>query len=270
MSYKKHNEKLIAIYKKFLEVRYREKGPGELANYKWYKLPNTLPIVLMAYSQMLSEHSQELSNSINKLYHYIVNLSSWEKVISIIDEDFKYELLFEHIDPFATLALNSIYAIRSKFIFSVAQLCHQANMIKCRGYWKDDLPNDEKICFEHANIVGKHWKEYKKLKLCIKKVGNKRFNETTKYFRNKYNHRYSPEIEFGHTEFIRRKIEEGGVSYRIGYTEPLSLALLIPVLTKQYQLILYVYDQYKKLIYEQIKTIENGCIQLQVQQRWQG
>lgn len=68
MSYKKHNEKLIAIYKKFLEVRYREKGPGELANYKWYKLPNNLPIVLMAYSQMLSEHSQELSNSINKPY----------------------------------------------------------------------------------------------------------------------------------------------------------------------------------------------------------
>lgn len=258
MPYKKHNEKLSAIYAEFIEVRYWEKGPGELAKYKWYKLPNSLPIELMAYSQILSEHSQELSNSTNELYRYIVNLSSWEKVTQTLDEDFKYELLLEHIDPFSTLSLNLIYAIRSKFIFSTAQLCHQANMVKFKRKWKDDLPNDEEIYFEHADTVGSSWKEYKKLKLRIEKVGNKKFNEATKYFRNKYNHRYSPGIELGHTEFVKRRVEEGRVSYGMGYTEPLSLALLIPVLTEQYQLILSVYEQYKKLVYAQVEVIENS------------
>jgi len=265
MPYKEHNKKLGAIYEEFLEVRYWEKTPGKLAEYQWYKLPNSLPIELMAYAQMLSEHTQELSNSTNELYRYIVNLSSWEKVTKSLDKDFKYELLLEHVDPFATLSINLIYAIRSKFIFSITQLCHQANMVKFKRKWKDDLPNDEEIYFKHADIVGASWKEYKKLKWSIEKVGNKKFNEATKYFRNKYNHRYCPGIELGHTEFVKRRVEDGKVSYGMGYTKPLTLALLIPVLTEQYQLILSVYEYYKKLIYAQIKIIEKSLIDINYQ-----
>jgi len=67
------NEKLLDIYKKFLELRHWEKGPGKLADYEWYSLPEKLPFELMAYSQMLSEHARELANSINELYRYVVN-----------------------------------------------------------------------------------------------------------------------------------------------------------------------------------------------------
>jgi hypothetical protein len=252
------NEKLLDIYKKFLELRFREKGPGKLADYKWYSLPESLPLELMAYSQMLSEHSQELSNSINELYRFIVNLKTWDQILHNLDEDFKYRLIIEMIDPFATLSINLVYVIRSRFIYSTAHLCHQANMVKFRSKWKDDLPDDEEIYFQHADKVGSSWQEYSKLKLALEKVGNKKFTEATKDFRNKYNHRYSPSIEIGHTEFIKRKVGVGQVSYGMGHTEPLKLAFLVPLLSEQYVLFLRAYDYYKKLVFAHITVIEKG------------
>lgn len=252
------NERLLNIYKIFLEKRYWESGPGKLADYRWYSLPNSLPMELMAYSQMLSDHSQEISNSINELYRYIVNLKVWNQIITNLDNDFKHELIIEMIDPFATLSINLVYVIRSRFIYSAAHLCHQANMVKFREEWKDDLPDDEEIYFQQADLVGSPWKEYKKLKIALEKIGNKKFTESTKDFRNKYNHRYSPRIELGHTEFVKRKVGVGRVSYGMGYTEPLTLALLVPLLSDQYNIFLTALACYKNLIFSHIEVIEKG------------
>ena len=210
----------------------------------------------MAYSQMLSEHARELANSINELYRFIDNLKVWEQLISDFDEDAKFELIIEMIDPFATLSLNLVYVIRSRFIFSVAHLCHQANIIKFRTEWKDDLPKDDEIYFEHADRVGSHWKDYKKLKVALEKIGNKKFTKATKNFRNKYNHRYSPKIELGHTEFVKRIVRNRKFSYDMGGTEPLTLAVINPLLSEQYVLFLKAFECYKKLVLAQIMVTE--------------
>lgn len=172
-------KKLLDIYKKFLELRCETEGPGPIADYEWYSLPHKFRFSLMAYSQMLQDHSRELSNSINELYRYIVNLKVWEQIISELDEDEKFELLIEMISPFATLSINLIYVIRSRFIFSAAHLCHQANKIKFKDEWKDDLPNDESIYFEHADAVGASWRGYRKFKIELEKTGNKKFTKST-------------------------------------------------------------------------------------------
>ncbi|HEM49418.1 MAG TPA: hypothetical protein ENO27_04310 [Caldithrix sp.] len=182
-----------------------------------------------------------------------------------LEDDLKHELIIEMIDPFATLSINLIYVIRSRFIFSAAHLCHQANMVKFKTDWKDDLPNDDKILFEHADKVGSSWKDYKKLKLALEKTSNKKFSTSTKDFRNKYHHRYSPRIELGHTEFVKRKVGTNNTSYDMGYTEPLTLTLLIPLLSEQYVLFLKAYECYKKLVLSQITAIKKSLKEINYQ-----
>lgn len=245
-----------------MEKRYWESGPGKLADYRWYSLPEILPMELMAYAQMLSDHSQEISNSINELNRYIVNLKVWDHLIKDLDNEFKHEVIIEMVDPFATLSINLVYVIRSRFIYSIAHLCHQANMVKFRKAWKDDLHDDDKIYFQQADLVCSTWKAYKKFKLALEKVGNNKFTESTKDFRHKYNHRYSPRIELGGTEFVKRKVGNGRVSYGIGYTEPLTLSLLVPLLSEQYRLFLKVLEYYKELIFSHIELLEKGLIEI--------
>jgi len=254
------NKKLLAAYKNFLEIRCLEKGPGELTDYKWLIMPKVLSIELMTYSQMLFEHVQELSDSINELHLYTNNLMAWEKVIKKIDKGIKYELAREHIVPYATLAINIIFVLKYRFIYSVAHLCNQANIVKFNKEWEDFLPNDEEITFDHANFAGTHWKEYKKLKLSIEKIGNKIFNDSTKNFINKYNYRYPPAVEVGDFEFLERKIINKKTTYCIVSADSLKLKVLIPALTDQYKLLLSVYENYKKLISSQVDSVQDEKI----------
>jgi len=258
------HDKVLNIYKKFLEIRGDIERPGKLAEYDWYSLPNKLPFELSPYSHMLAEHSREISNSINELYRYITNLRAWDTIIHDLDDDFKYDLILEFISPFATLSINLIYAIRSRFIFSIAHLCHQANALKMRHEWKDDLPSDDEIYFDVADNKGKLWKSYSKLKLSLEKSGNNQFKTDTKDFRNKYHHRYSPRIELGHAEFVTRRREDNKVSYGMGgSTGPLKISELVPILTKQYLLFIECYEHYKKLIYEHIDAIQKFLEEIQ-------
>lgn len=252
------NIQLLTTYEKFLNLRFEAKGPGELADYNWYSLPDTLPFEFMPYSQMLADHSREVANSINELYRYVVNIQVWEQIFKEVNEELKHELIIEMVDPFATLAINLIYIIKSRFIFSIAHLCHQANMFKFKTKWKDNLPNDEEIYFKHADETGSSWRSYKKLKLSLEKTGNKQFTKSTSNFRNKYNHRYSPRIEIGHTGFVKRKRSETKISYGFGPTEPLTLSKLTPILSEQYTLYLQVYSCYKKLIFDHLTLFEES------------
>jgi hypothetical protein len=60
-------EQMLDSYKQFLDNKATISPRGPRAPYGWYKLPDPLPSQWMAYSQMLSEHSRELANSINEL-----------------------------------------------------------------------------------------------------------------------------------------------------------------------------------------------------------
>ena len=248
-------EQRLDAYKQFLDNRATISQRGPLAPYGWYKLPDPLPSQWMAYSQMLSEHSRELANSINELLRYITNLEAWQGVIDGKDDDGKHKIIIEFVSPFATLAINMPYVIRSRFIYSVAHLCHQANKMK-QTKWVDDLPLDGEIYFNTADKYCTLWKRYKKLKLALEKISSKKFQSNTDDFRNKYNHRYSPRIELGLTELVRRRVgDDGKVSYGFGYTKPLKIDRLLPALTQQHANCLKAFEEYRKLINEHISAI---------------
>jgi hypothetical protein len=250
------NGKLLAVYKQFLDARTKISSNCQLAPYDWYSLPDKLSRLWIGYCKMLSEYSRELANSINELGRYIINLEAWKSVIkNIDDEDDKYEVIIEFVNPFATLAINLPYVIRSRYIYSVAHLCHQANMTKQKK-WIDNLPIDEEIWFQDTDKYSNSWRGYKKLKPALEKISNKKYQSATYDFRNKYNHRYSPKIELGMTELVKRKVgNDGKVSYIIGQTNPLKLIQLLPILEEQHANCLKAFEKFQNLVNEHISVI---------------
>lgn len=152
---------MIDAYKQFLNNKKAIKPCGPPAPYHWYKLPDPIPGLWMPYSLMLDEHSRELANSINELQRYITSIKAWRGVIDNKNDNEKFEIVIEFVSPIATLAINLPYVIRSRFIYSVAHLCHQANQVKQKN-WVDDLPLDNEIYFDVADKYSSLWKSYKK------------------------------------------------------------------------------------------------------------
>jgi hypothetical protein len=252
---KEKDKKLVDLYRKFLEIRYYEPMEGNPAEYDWFSFPKNLSFDSQIYHEMLSEHARELSNSINDLRQYIINLKTWMKITENIEVQLKFELLDEMIIPFATLAINLIYVIRSRFFFSVAHLCHQANIIKFRKDGKVfdiNLPKDKDIWQKDADKMGAYWKDYKKLKLALEKVCSQKFTKATGDFRNKYNHRYPQNIGIGYTRAVRRRIEDKKIIYSKLHIEPLSLESLTPLLVEQYLLISDSYARYQQLVFSHL------------------
>lgn len=227
-----------------------------LMPYDWTNLPAKLPITFMAYSQMIGEHSMELANSINELRRLTSSLEAWKSLIEGKSDEGKDELVIEFIDSPTTVALNLPYVIRSRFIYSIAHLCHQANQTQ-EGKWKDDLPIDTEIYFKESDHYGSGWHSYKKLKLALERIADKKYQKDSYDFRNKYNHRYSPRIELGLTGLVTRNVGPSGqVSYGFGYTQPLKLDKIVKLLKNQHALCSKAFFSYQKLVTEHAEAIK--------------
>jgi len=244
-------------YSKFVIARNKLGSFAPLAPYRWHKLANKLPIEWAAYSQFMQEHTSELSNSINEFWRYLGSLLAWQKVIQTLEGEELHRAIIEHVTPIATLALLMPYAIRSRFIYSIAHLSHQANQLKMEK-WSDDLPIDSEIYFKQADEYGGKWNSYAKLKLALEKIANKEYSSNTHDFRNRFNHRYSPRIELGLTGLVTRIVsEEGKVSYGFGETQPLLIKDISKLLNAQHSHCIDAYGKYQDLVNEQSDAINN-------------
>jgi len=251
-------------YQCYLVARENLSTIGDWVEYNWTKLPQSLCITYLAYSQMLNEHSREIANSINQLQRLILSLKAWNLHLHSIDDDQrKFNIVSEFVDPIATVAINLPYVIRSRFIYSTAHLSHQANQSLC-SEWKDDFPLDSEIYFAQADKFGSDWRAYNKLKQVLEKIASGNYVEESIDFRNKYNHRYSPRIEIGLTGLVSRNVDKSGhVSYSLGYTEPLKLINIVTILGAQHVFCLKAFSKYQILVKEQISSIQAHTLKLQ-------
>lgn len=230
---------------------------GKFMPYGWGGLPQVLPFEWMPYVEMFKEFSQELANIINDLTRYTHQLAAWCDVVNKLNDDGKFNVAVEFVDPLATITLNLPYVIRSRFIFAAAHLSHQAGRIKVPNEWKDDLALDDEIYFAHAETVGGRWKTWTKLKTKLERIGDKTYQAKTKNFRNTYNHRFSPRVVFGHTNMVTRIVDATTkqVSYGFGSTEPLTLELVVDLLEAQCQHCYKAFEAFQKLVWEQEEAI---------------
>jgi len=225
---------------------------GKFMPYDWGNLPPTLPFKWAAYAEMFREFSPELANIINGLTRYTHQLAAWREVADKLNDKGKLAVAIEFIDPLGTVALNLPYVIRSRFIFAAAHLCHQAGMTKVSKGWKDDLPLDDEIYLGQADKAGAPWKSYVKLKLKLERIGDKTYQSASRNFRNTYNHRFSPRIVIGQTNFVTRQIDPAtkSVSYGFGGMEPLTLKLVVQLLEQQCKHCYAAFETFQKLVQE--------------------
>jgi hypothetical protein len=242
----------IELYRQYLAASETTASEGKVMPYEWGRLPKSLSISWMAYRQMFDEFSREIANSINQLTDYAHRLKNWSAVISSMADQEKVDAAREFIDPLAIVGLTLPYVIRSRFIFAVAHLCHQANRSRDGIKWRDDFPLDDEIYFDAADKYGTGWPGYKPFKRCIERLGDKSYQTKTCDFRHAYNHRFSPHVVIGITSIVKRKVDTQtkNVTYAFGAIPALTVKVVAELLRDQCKHGYAAFGAFQKLIGE--------------------
>lgn len=231
---------------------------GKLAPYRHIDIPNELPPI---YYDFLQEQAQTLANEINHFCIGLTQLNAWDIVLKQCDLKEKHILLSEFIENTAIVCTSYPTVIRSRFLFSVSHLSHQANLATNSNWKEKELPDDRKIDWKTMNKVAAAWSHFNSFLIELEKLGNNQYDQSTKQFRNKYHHRYPPRFILGATGFVSRTIykddhTETKYTYSLGgCIEPLQLTDILPILLEQHRISLICFERYSDLVREQISAI---------------
>jgi hypothetical protein len=245
------------LYRRYLDAFEAMSFEGQYMPYNWGRLPNSLPGSWLIYQWMFDEFSREIANSINQLTDLNHRLKAWSAVTAAASEHENMTATFEFVEPLATVGLTLPSVIRSRIIFAVSHLCHQANRARDGISWKDDLPLDTELHFNTADQYGADWQQYSTLKPRLEKVGDKNYQKATHDFRNSYNHRFSPRVVVGVTSRVTRTVntQTKRVIYGLGELQPLSLELVTDLLTAQCRNCYAAFGSFQNLIREHEECI---------------
>jgi hypothetical protein len=248
------SDTLMGYYQQYRLVLDQDHNSDEHVERNWGNLPDPLGIEWLPYKNMFDESSCSIAGAIEQLTDYIHRLKAWSIVLAPMTDEQKLSVIFEFIDPIATIALNLPHVIQERFIFAVAHLCHQANRSRVQP-WTDNLPEDYKIKQAVADEYGGNWTQYKPLTECLKTIADQSYQKATFHFRNTYNHRFSPRIEVGITNLIYRRPENlrgYGFSYAVaGGVPPLMLSKVVDLLHEQRNRCFVTFSAFQQLVREQ-------------------
>lgn len=249
----------VRLYRAYREARAGLDLVGRFMPYRWYELPEKLSAIWMAYGQMLNEFSTELANTLNNLTNHVQRLQAWAIVIEPMGTDEKMAATHEFIDVLATNAVNLPYAIKSRFAFAAAHLCHQANMTRDFAGWQDDLPLDIEIDLNTSGIYGRGWgRTFNRFKRAVEMIGARAYRDATGDFRNAYNHRFSPRFVIGMTGMVTRNRNKQSGEFYYGFVgrEPLALTDIVSLLTTECRHCYTAFEALQTLVEEQIGAIK--------------
>lgn len=227
-----------------------------LAPFRHIETAQSVRMEWAAYHEMFKEHTQEIANELNRFSRHIEQLRCWAEILPEYEDSDQIALLMEFAEPLATCCVNYPYAIRSRFVFSIAHLCHQANRAFRTDWNEDMLPDDRKINYKIMISTLDGWHSAPNIRAYINELCNGDFEDATGGFRNKFHHRYPPRFEIGLTQMVSRiRQSDGTTSYGFGYVEPLQLDDIVPILREQHSAARACFDSYTDLIREQLSTI---------------
>lgn len=244
----------IALYRHYCQTLKSTPFTGRFMPYDWSPLPHTLSAALLIYSQMLDDYARELANSINDLTHREQRLRAWATVLEGKSDKAVMEAHHALVGDIATVGLGLPYVIRSRFLFAVTHLSHQANQAR-QPDWRDDMPDDDEIYMDVMDKVGRSWRRYGRFKQKMQEIGGEDFRDATGNFRNLYQHRFSPRIGQGLTQIVTRKAgEDGAVRYGIGGRAPLSITDVAAAILVQRYRSYAAFDAFQRLVGDQCKA----------------
>jgi hypothetical protein len=255
------DEAAIEMYRRYRFTRASLVNDDEIADFGWERLPENLNAIWIAYGLVLPEAARSLANIINQLYEYSYRLKAWNIVLTDCDEDSRLEYIYEFVDSLAILGLTLPYSIRERFIFSVTQLCHEANKAVLKTEWIDDIPEDRKIKIETMRKYGASWSSFAPLEAAISRLYSPDHQSKTSHFRREYTHRLPTQAVLGYTTFVRRKTDSRNKRkvYEFGHAPPIELNRLSEEILREFKLSLIAFQHFKIMVNEQIARISSGA-----------
>lgn len=230
--------------------------------YGWFKPPQTVKLdsefgrQQMVYRDQADEAARDLANGINHLIGLTRRLEAWKSVLDGLDLPQKNDLLHEFVQDLAATALLTPYTIKARFYFAIAHLSHQANCVRQGPQWSDDfmtLPEDWGINEEIAARLAKPWRSWRTLIRALNTVDNGGYKTATDDFRSKHTHRFTPHVELGITQMMKRLPSQnaGSPCYGVGGSNPVMLDVLVNELKKQCVGLSKCYRAFQQLVGEQ-------------------
>lgn len=225
-----------------------------LAPYEHVDLPHIEGIQALTYLPMVASHLQHLANELNAFVYHFEQIVAWAAVLPRYDLGSQLVLLREFVACPATVLITYPYSLRSRFIFSVSHLSHQANLLTREKATEADLPADNAINYKVMVRASGHWNGFAAFDTALRDLDDADYKKTTRDFRHKYQHRIPSNIQVGHTETVVRMRHANGARYGIGGSGPLVLTALLSELTRQHEVAIRVFDAYSGLIREQLNA----------------
>ena len=230
--------------------------------YGWFEPPQTVRLDAefgrqqMVYRDQAEDAARDLANGINHLIGLTKRLEAWKTVLDGLDLPQKNDLLHEFVQDLAATALLSPYTLKARFYFAIAHLSHQANCVQQGALWSDDfaiLPEDWGINEEVAARLTKPWRSWKRLIKALNTVDNGDYKTATDDFRSKHTHRFTPHVELGITQMMKRLPSQnaGKPCYGVGGSNPVMLEVLVSELKKQCAGLSKSYQAFQQLVGEQ-------------------
>ncbi len=251
----KATEQLIGLYTRFRAELDAKPTSGRYMPYRWRQRPERLSGLWIAWDQMLDEYARELANIINDLTNHVDRLRAWHTIVDPLTDEGKLAASHEFVDQLGTIALGLPYAIKSRFAVAAGHLCHQANMSKGLGEWKDEFPEGN-LYLHQIEPFGKGWKKFRPFVLALEPLGNQKFRNASANFRHAYNHGFSPNFVIGVSGTVERNVnKDGKASYAFGQFEPFTLAAVADVLEVERDHCYNAFEAFRELIGEQTDSI---------------
>lgn len=230
---------------------------GRFMPYRWWSLPDPIGVHWMPYAEMLGEFATELANIVNRLTNHVHRLRAWASVVESLTIDEKLAATHDFIDELGTVGLCLPYAIKSRFAYAVAHLCHQANMTKGLADWRDDdFPEEHALYLNEIEPVCRAWRRFRRFKMCMEPIGGRSFNSGSSDFRHAYNHRVPSRLVLGMTSMVTRtRQSDGRIRYGFGGEAPLELPAIAALLEIERDHCYRAFDAFQALVHEHIDAI---------------
>ena len=254
----------IKAYQKYRETLkssdfYKSLLPPTL--YNTIEAPKSNLGIIWIYKEVFSEYNRQLTNDINTFRRNLIKLNSWNIILKEYEDDVKFELILEFIEPLIVLLHDFPYSIKNRFIFSLSNLCHQANRYIVDN-WTDDIVDDRKINFKIMDKKCSNCKYFDKFKLELSNIFSDEYNIKTNNYRNMSHHRIPLNTEIGLSNFVtRNKDKNGKVSYSFGNTKPISLEKTINIMKEQHLIMCKCFEAYEVLLEHQVNKINEKMVE---------
>ncbi len=143
-----------------------------------------------------------------------------------------------------------------QILFAIAHLSHQANCVHPGTDWSDDfatLPEDWRINEQVAAKLARPWRSWKTLIKALNTVDMGDFKTATNDFRSKHTHRFTPRVELGITQMVKRLPSKDSAKpcYGVGGSEPIKLETVVCELTRQCVHFAKCFTEFQRFVGEQ-------------------